>query len=210
MALRVFGAGYSVYSRILRLALLEKGVAHDWVEVDIFGSDADREAQAMRHPFGKIPSIDHDGLVIYETGAAVRYLEQTAFGRVKLIPKDPVERARADQIAGIVDAYAYRGMVWDLFVEGRKPAPDQAVLARGTEMSTKVLDAVDALTGSEGVLVGKKPSLADCYFAPVLAYFVRSPVGPEMLGRSQRVAAWWDVWRERPSMRQTGYPQEDS
>jgi glutathione S-transferase len=209
MALRVFGAGYSVYSRILRLALLEKGVAHDWVEVDIFGSNADREAQAMRHPFGKIPSLDHDGLTIYETGAAVRYLEQEAFGPVRLVPEDPAERARADQIAGIVDAYAYRGMVWDLFVECRKPAPDADVRARGVEMSAKVLDAVDALAGTGGALVGAGPSLADCYFAPVLAYFVRSPAGPEMLGRSQRIAAWWDVWRERPSMRETGYPQED-
>jgi glutathione S-transferase len=38
-AIVLFGAPYSVYTRIVRLVLAEKGVPHALAEVDIFGAD---------------------------------------------------------------------------------------------------------------------------------------------------------------------------
>jgi len=211
MALRVYGATYSVYSRVLRLALAEKDVGHEWIETDIFG--ADREAQTARHPLGKIPSIDHDGFTLYETGACLRYLEQPCFGPVRLVPNDPGLRARADQIAGIVDAYGYRAMAWDTYVELRKPSEgketDPATVERGLAVAAKVLDAIGQLTAGGPVLVGAAPSHADLYLGPVLAYFTVTEPGRAMVAERPRLAAWWSAWRVRPSMRATRYPRED-
>lgn len=47
------GAEYSVYTRIVRLALLAKGVAHRFETLDVFAADADRS----HHPFGRIPNL---------------------------------------------------------------------------------------------------------------------------------------------------------
>jgi len=210
MTLTVHGASYSVYSRILRLALAEKGIDHRWVETDIFGID--REAQTARHPFGKIPSLDHDGFALYETGACLRYLEQPEFGPVSLIPDAPRRRARMDQIAGIVDGYGYRAMVWDTYVELRKPAEgktsDPAVVERGLATAATVLDTIAGLAGDGDALVGTAPSHADLYLAPVLAYFIRTDPGPAMLAERPRLAAWWAAWNARPSMAATRYPCE--
>ncbi len=51
---QLYGADYSVYVRIARLALLEKGVAHDLVPVDIFAEGGKPVSHLARHPFGKI------------------------------------------------------------------------------------------------------------------------------------------------------------
>jgi glutathione S-transferase len=212
VALKVFGASYSVYSRILRLALAEKDTPHDWVETDVFGDD--RAAQTARHPFGKIPSIEHDGFALYETGACLRYLEQPSFGAVRLVPEDPRLRAKADQIAGIVDAYGYKALVWDVFVELRKArrgeATDQARVENGLQVSARVLDAVAGLTGTGGAfLVGEAPSFADIYLAPVLAYFVTTAPGREQLAGRPQLRRWWEGWQARPSMAATQYPREE-
>jgi len=210
MGLTVSGASYSVYSRIVRLALIEKGVAHAWVETDVFGPD--RSAQTARHPFGKIPSLDHDGFGLYETGACLRYLEQPAFGPVQLMPADPRQRARADQIAGIVDAYGYRAMVWDTYVELRKPsegkATDPAVVERGLAVSATVLDAIAGLAEGGDMLIGGAPSHADLFLAPVMAYFTVTGPGRAMLAERPSLAAWWAAWQDRPSMAATRYPRE--
>jgi glutathione S-transferase len=55
----VYGPAFSTYVWSVRLALAEKGVAHELVEVP-FG--AHREAPHLsRHPFSKVPAFEHDG-----------------------------------------------------------------------------------------------------------------------------------------------------
>ena len=211
MALKIYGASYSVYSRILRLALVEKAIDHEWVETDVFGTD--REAQTARRPFGKIPSIDHAGFTLYETGACLRYLEQSSFGPVRLLPDDAKLRARADQIAEIVDSYGYQAMIWDVYVELRKTSEgketDQAVVERGMAVAARVLDTVEGLADGGDVLVGTAPSHADLYLAPVLAYFSTVEPGRAMIAEHPRLASWWGAWQARPSMAATRYPAKD-
>lgn len=55
MSVTVYGATYSVYTRIARLALIEKGVAFDLVPVDVFGPGGPPAEHLARHPFGRIP-----------------------------------------------------------------------------------------------------------------------------------------------------------
>ena len=54
---RVFGAKYSVYVRIVRLSLAEKGVDYELVPVDIFADGGPPTDYLDRHPFGRIPAF---------------------------------------------------------------------------------------------------------------------------------------------------------
>ena len=45
----------------MRLALEEKGVGYDRVEVDLLGEPAQAPEHLARHPFGKVPAFEHDG-----------------------------------------------------------------------------------------------------------------------------------------------------
>ncbi len=112
----LYGAPYSVYVRIARLTLAEKGVPYRLVEVDVFGDAAAREAHLVRQPFGKIPAFEHGGFELYETSAICRYIDE-AFPGPSLQPPTPEARARMMQAISILDSYAYRTLVWDIFVE---------------------------------------------------------------------------------------------
>jgi glutathione S-transferase len=70
----------------------------------------------VRHPFGKIPAFEHAGFRLYEASAIMRYVDE-AFPGPRLQPDDPLGRARMNQIISILDSYAYRTLVWDIYVE---------------------------------------------------------------------------------------------
>jgi len=99
----VFGAPYSVYVRAVRLALEEKGVPYELVPVDIFAPGGPPPEHRERHPFGKIPALEHAGFRLYEAGAITRYVDE-AFPGPRLQPEEPRSRARMNQIIGILDS----------------------------------------------------------------------------------------------------------
>ncbi len=207
----LYGAAYSVYTRIARLALVEKGVAYRLHEIDIFDPAGPPADYRRRHPFGKIPAFSHDGLELFETAAICRYVDEALPGPA-LQPADPRGRARVAQLVGILDAYGYRPMVWDVYVERmRKPAQgvptDAERLAGGLAATERCLAVLGDLMGAGPWLAGPALSLADLHAAPMAAYLRAAPEGAELLGRHPRLAAWWDRIAERPSMRATPSPR---
>ena len=113
MPLVLHGYRYSVYLRIVRLALAEKGVAYERVEVNPFAPDVPAAYLAL-HPFGRVPTLVHDDFVLYETGAITRYLDR-GFAGPTLQPRSPRALARMDQIIGVVDSYGYWPLVRQVF-----------------------------------------------------------------------------------------------
>ena len=124
----LFGAAYSVYTRIVRLVLEEKGLPYRLVEIDIFGPDIPATYRE-RHPFLRIPAFEMDGFRLHETGAITRYIDEIA-PDPPLRPRDPRERARMNQAISILDAYGFRALVLDIYVERvTRPEPDEARIA---------------------------------------------------------------------------------
>jgi glutathione S-transferase len=205
-ALILHGYRYSVYVRIVRLALAEKGVAYESVEVDPFGADVPAGYRAL-HPFGRVPALVHDGFALYETGAITRYVDR-AFPGPALQPADPKRCARMDQIVGVVDAYAYWPLVRQVFVHDvMRPhmgaAVDAAALEKGLETAAAVLDALETLAAADSWLTGPDLSLADLHLGAMVAYFTQSARGAVLLAERPRLSAWWQRLKERPSVAAT-------
>lgn len=210
MSVTLHGAAYSVYVRIARLALEEKGVAYRLNEVDIFAESGPDEAHRKRHPFGKIPAFEHDGFALYETAAICRYVDE-AFDGPSLQPVGAWERARMAQIVGLLDAYGYRGMVWGVFVElagdaAREGRTDRAKVEAGLARSEAVLGEMERL-GHGPFLAGTALSLADLHAAPMLAYITVTEEGRAIVARHPRMAAWVEAMRVRPSVIATRPPE---
>jgi glutathione S-transferase len=206
MPLVLHGYHYSVYLRIARLVLAEKGLAYERVEVNPFSPDVPAAYLAL-HPFGRVPTLVHDGFALYETGAITRYIDR-AFQGPPLQPGDARALARMDQIIGVVDSYAYWPLVRQVFSQRvfrprlGQPA-DEAQVAAGLAGAAKALTALEALMSSEAFLVGATPSLADFHLGAMIAYFVAAPEGAEILGKHRRLAAWWEQLKVRPSFTAT-------
>src|SRR5260221_817204 len=142
MALILHGYRYSVYQRIARLTLAEKGVSYQQVEVNPFAPDVPTAYLAL-HPFGRVPALVHDGFALYETAAITRYIDR-AFAGPALQPADPRALARMDQIIAVVDAYGYWPLVRQVFshrvFRPRAGQPtDDGEVAKGLAASVKVL-----------------------------------------------------------------------
>ncbi len=206
MALILHGYRYSVYQRIARLALAEKGVAYEQVEVNPFAPDIPAAYRAL-HPFGRVPAMVHDGFALYETAAITRYVDR-AFAGPALQPADAKALARMDQIIGVVDAYGYWPLVRQVFshrvFRPRLGQPtDESEVAKGLKAAAGVLGALEALMADATFLVGPAPSLADLHLGAMIAYFSQATEGDALLTQHARLAAWWQRLHQRPSFAAT-------
>ncbi|ESZ61557.1 glutathione S-transferase family protein [Mesorhizobium sp. L103C131B0] len=196
----VYGADYSVYVRIVRLVLAEKGIDYDLVPVDVFAAEGTPAWYFEHHPFGRIPAFEHGGFRLFETSAIARYVDE-AFDGPALQPKDARTRATMNQIIGMLDAYAYRSMVWDVAVERlEKEAPDEALVANGLRQAETVLRVLTALKPPGPWLLGDQLTLVDLYAASIIAYFVKVADGQKLLAAFADIQAWWDGIAKRPSL----------
>lgn len=196
----------SVYVRVARLALAEKGVAYDQVEVNPFAADAP-PAYLVLQPFNRVPTLVHDGFVLYETGAITRYVDR-AFAGPSLQPAEVQARARMDQIIGIVDSYAYWPLVRQVYVHAvglprRGQAGDPAEISNGLAAAAKGLGALEGLAADAAFLVGPALSLADLHLLPMIAYFTEAPDGAALLARHLRLDNWFARMKTRPSFAAT-------
>ena len=203
----VFGATYSVYVRVARLALEEKGVPYRLEAIDIFADDGPPPGYHLRHPFLRIPAFEHDGFALYEAGAITRYVDE-AFDGPPLMPSTPQARARASQIASILDSYAYRCWVWDIYVESVERSADEAKIAQALPRAETCLAAIEALIAPDGYFLGAAPCLADLHAVQMIAHLRRAPQGAALLARHPRWQTWWRRMSMRPSMAATRPPEE--
>src|SRR5437763_15706188 len=98
----VHGIPGSPYVRASLLALEEKGADYELAPM-AFGT-LKQEPHLSRHPFGRIPAFEHDGWMLYETQAIMRYVDTVVPGP-RLQPEDPRAAARMNQLMGITDWY---------------------------------------------------------------------------------------------------------
>jgi glutathione S-transferase len=209
---RVFGAAYSVYVRIVRLTLAEKGVAYELDEIDVFGPTGPPQTYLARHPFGRIPAFEHDGFRLYETAAITRYIDE-AFPGPPLQPRHPRSRARMNQLTSLLDNYGYRTLVWDLFVERvRAPAraqpPDEARITAALLQAEPVLDALLDVMADGPYLAGPQLTLADLHAAPMFIYACLVDELAALLRRRPALDAWLARVVQRPSIAATRSPFE--
>ena len=203
----LYGLARSVYTRIARLAFEEKKIEYKLEEVEIFGPDGVPPAHFERHPFGRIPVLQHGDFRLYETSAITRYVDERFFGPA-LQPQEPEARGRMGQIIGVLDAYGYRPMVWGIFVQRvRLPlqgkSTDEAEVVKALPIAAKCLDVLDLRLSATPFLAGHRCTLADLHAAPMLIYLALAPDGRLLISQRPRLEAWLESMKERPSLQRT-------
>lgn len=199
------GYRYSVYNRVARMALHKKDVVHNIVEVNPF-SEID-PAYLNLHPFGRVPVLAHGTFNIFETSAIIRYVDR-AFTGGPLQPESATALARMDQVIGIIDNYGYWPMVRQVFSQrvfrtlaGELSNEEEIVV--GLEASHKVLTILDRVAEEGFVLNGHIITLADCYLAPMMDYFIQADEGRVALLSYPSLSRWWEQCSVMPMMQST-------
>jgi glutathione S-transferase len=202
----LYGPGYCSYTRTVRLALEEKGVAYRLEEVDFLHGGMPPE-QLARHPFGKVPALEHDGFRLYETCAITRYIDEI-FPGPALQPDDACQRARMTQIIGIIDSYGYPAIMGKLVIPRLilpilGGSPNESEIKAGLPAVRTSIAALEALLGSNRYLAGDRLSLADLHLEPIFAYFSITPECGPVLDKAPRLRRWWAAMSTRESMKET-------
>ena len=207
----VYGAGYSVYTRIARMALEGEGrrLSPGGGRHLRTGRAARRLRQAAPVP-PAFPAFEHGGLRLYETSVITRYVDE-AFAGPALQPEGARDRARMNQAIAIMDAYGYRTLVWDIFVERERVAerggtPDEARIAAALPKAATVLRELEAVKARSPWIAGENVTLADLHVAPMLVLFQIAPEGSALLSASPNLAGWLAKFNARPAALATRFP----
>jgi glutathione S-transferase len=196
----------SPYGRAVLMTLEERGAAYRLVPVMPPAHRA--AAHLARHPFGRVPVLEHGDFTLYETQAILRYLDRILPG-TPLTPAEPRGAARMDQLMNVNDWYLFQG-VGNVISFHRIVAPklmgkppDEAAIAAAMPRAHVVFDALARELGSQPYFGGSAPTLADLLLAPHVDFLAMVPEWPALTANHPNLEAWIERMQARPSMQAT-------
>jgi len=200
----LYGFDGSTYVRTVRMVLMEKGAEYEQVPVDVLAGEPRQQEHLARHPFGKVPVLDIDGIRIRETDAICRYLDETLSGP-SFVAGTPKDRARMNEAISLFNSYGYGALVgvagFHLFPDFIGGANEDA-RAACLKDSEKLLGLLMEIKGDDTWIAGANPSLADFFLGPVLFYVSLTPDTKRLMA-VPGVAAWWTAINEIESFKAT-------
>ncbi len=204
--IKVYSIPGSPYGRAVLVTLEEKQAGYRLVPVAAATFRAPEHL--ARHPFGRVPVLEHGNFRLYETQAILRYLDRALPGPA-LMPAEPRAAARIDQLMGVNDCYLFQGVgnvIGFQRIVGPKLmglTPDEAAIAAAMPKAHVVFGALAHELGEGGYFGGESLSLADVLIAPQLDFFAATPEWHELTAKAPNLVRWLDRMNGRPSMRAT-------
>jgi glutathione S-transferase len=196
----------SPFGRAVFIALEEKGVPYRLAAV---APGSHRAAEHLaRHPFGRVPVLEHGDFRVYETQAIIRYLDRV-LATPALTPVEPRAAARMDQLMNINDWYLFQGVAnviaFQRIVRPRLTGmpPDEADIAAAMPKARAVFDELASQLGNRRFFVGDALSLADVLLAPQLDFLRATPEWQALTASHRNLVEWLNRMNERPSMAAT-------
>jgi glutathione S-transferase len=196
----------SPFGRAVLTTLEEKGARYSFSPLAPGGLRSPEHL--ARHPFGRVPVLEHDGFLLYETQAILRYLDRV-LPNPAFTPADPRRAARMDQVMNVNDWYLFQGVanviVFHRVVGPRVLglAPDEAAIEAAMPKARAVFDELARLLGGQSFFTGETMTLADLLVAPHLGLFSLAPEWPALVAPHKNLVAWLARMEARPSFQAT-------
>ncbi|MBL8443200.1 MAG: maleylacetoacetate isomerase [Zoogloeaceae bacterium] len=158
-------------SHRLRIALNLKGIAYDYVAVDLRTEEHLGAAFRTLNPQGLVPAIVEGDLTLIQSPAIIEWLEER-YPNPALLPADADERARVRALAAIVgcDIHPINNRRVLEYLKKTLGCDEAAVQAWCATWISAGFDALEALLASDkargAFCFGAAPTLADVYLVP--------------------------------------------
>lgn len=197
----IIGAPESNFVWAVRIACAEKGVPH----VNIPAPPHD-SAWAV-HPLGKIPTMRHGDVSLFESRAICLYIDRACEGPA-LAPLGAVAAAEMEQWVSLVvtdvEPLAIRRLLFGyMFPKTGDGSPDRDQIASAWSDLQPRLGALADRLNAQPWLAGQTFSLADCYLIPVLHYLSQTPEGKAYAADAPWLSRYLARSFERASVRDT-------
>lgn len=197
----LFGFHRSTYVCVARLLLHAKGVPYEFHDTE---SEMYSVEHRARHPFGRVPVLQHGDFVLYETTAIAMYIDES-FAGPALLPRDPAHRAVTHQWMSCLNAYFYPSIIFALvherlvFDELGIPA-DEAVITESLPKIAHCLTIMNAQLCKHPYLVNEQITMADYFSLPTITALTFVPEGKQLLAHFEAVRAWLERMSTLPAV----------
>jgi glutathione S-transferase len=176
-------------------ALEEMGLPYEIVGMDHPNHDLDSASYRGLNPFGQIPVIDDDGVVVTESGAILLYLARKSG---KLLPRDLAGEAQVLRwsVAALTTIEVPVLSLWFVNLTGGKGSNPSEALGNWADMRLKQLD---------GWLAGRQFIATDDFTVAdiLMTHVLGGGTDPELLKPHANILAYRARCMARPAWKKT-------
>jgi len=208
MAIKLYGmAAASCTQRVLAI-LIEKSIPYELITINILAGDQKKPDYLTKHPFGKTPVLEDDGILIYESRAIAKYLARkfTAQGP-KLIPDegDFVAYGLFEQACSVEMSYfdaPAHGLAAECIFKPKflGIASNPAEIEKFTKTLDQALAVYETILSKQAYLAGNELTLADLAHLPYGNHITE--VKGEVFAKYPAVHKWMSGLLARESWKQ--------
>ena len=196
-AVRIFGPQISTYVRVVQIVCEEAGLTHEVVQTAA-------QSPANRHPFGKVPVVELDGLELSETAPITRYID-ARHNAGRLQPTDPAARYVMDRWIATNDNYLFplfeRSILMPYIMHHFAGQPlERERIDRGLPMIARTLEFLELELARDGGWTSAGFTLADVFLYVTLLGLRSTPEGAAGIAECDRLSAWMQICDFRPSV----------
>jgi maleylacetoacetate isomerase len=173
LSLELYTYWRSSASYRVRIALNLKSLAYETHAVNLVkdGGEQFSAHYSQVNPQGRVPTLVHDGQRFTQSLAIIEYIDEV-FPGTRLIPKDPIDRARVRMLSQIIacDIQPLQNTSTTRYLKEKLNLPDAAIADWLREWITRGLDAFNATLERDHLAGrfchGDTPTMADCCLVP--------------------------------------------
>lgn len=193
---RIWGRTSSVAVRKVLWAAEELGLAYERVDAGRQFGVVDTPEYRALNPNGRIPTLEEDGFVLWESHAIVRYLAAT-HGAGSLWPTDPRTRADADRWMDWANTlHAALRTVFVGLVRTPPEARDAAAIEASRAETGELLAIPEAALAGRPYVAGDTLTMGDIPLGCHVQLWMRLPIERPPL---PHLEAWFARLTERPA-----------
>ena len=204
--MRLYHNPLSSNARRVLLVASQLGIQLEHVFIDL-GKEADRQRLTEVNICGKVPVLEDEGFLLWESCAIMQYLADT-HGAEALYPK--ALKARADVNRWMFFAAQHFSpaigiltweYLWKKLVTGQDPDPVE--IAKGEALVHEHAAVLDQHLATRQWISGDRLTLADFALAAPMMYVSRAKIP---VAKYAHLLAWFERMQQLPAWQQTETP----
>jgi glutathione S-transferase len=183
----------------VRIVLEEKGIPYESVVINLSKMEQKTPPFLTMNPYGQVPVISDDDVVIYDSTIINEYLEEK-YPNPPLMPRDPRGKARVRMMEDYRDEHFHPNMYMILHeLRHKQPSVrDEDAIRTGREKTQAEFPRLERELAGREFLAGSF-SIADIAFVPNILLF--QAFGIEVPSNCKNVLSWMVSLKNRASTR---------
>ncbi|HBG60764.1 MAG: hypothetical protein A2Y03_04540 [Omnitrophica WOR_2 bacterium GWF2_38_59] len=194
--LKIYGADLSSPSNKVRMAANKLGLKYEYILVELRNKQHKEQWFLDINPVGKIPVIDDNGFILFESDAIIKYLAKKQ--NSEIYPSDLRQQALIDQwmdfTAIHIGGAMSRVLFNRVFAKFAKEEVDEMSLKAGLNFLHRFLPVVDKQLKDNPYIAGELFSLADI---ALLATLDPAEVGGVSIEKHENIVKWRQVLKKQ-------------